>query len=386
MQYLTRAVWVLSLLSLFTDISSEMLYPVMPLYLSAIGFGAGMIGLLEGLAEAVAGISKGYFGAMSDHKGTRLPFVQIGYGLSAISKPLMAVCAMPIWILGARATDRLGKGIRTGARDALLSAECSPENKGKVFGFHRAMDTLGAAIGPMVALLLLYLYPGQYRMIFLIAFIPAVIGLGITLLTQDKPVTPNLNRKYSFWASFDYLSIAPSSYKRLMVGLMAFAFFNSSDLFLLLKMKSSGLNEQYVIGAYIFYNLIYAMSSFPAGMIADKVGLKNVFVFGLLLFAVSYYLIATAEGRIEMYFIAFIVYGMYAATTEGIAKALVSNIVPQSETGSALGSYAGMSSVIALFSSVMTGLIWQYGSAEAALLLSVVGALLAALYLTLIKV
>ncbi|UOQ74354.1 MFS transporter [Hymenobacter cellulosilyticus] len=147
MKFLTRTIWLLSLVSLFTDLASEMLYPVMPLYLQSIGFSVVFIGVLEGLAEAVAGLSKGYFGQWSDRLGRRRPFVQWGYGLSALSKPLLAVLAAPWWVFLVRALDRLGKGLRTGARDALLADEAPAGRRGAVFGFHRALDTLGPCWG-----------------------------------------------------------------------------------------------------------------------------------------------------------------------------------------------------------------------------------------------
>ena len=163
MKYITRTVWVLSLVSLLTDTASEMLYPIMPIYLKTIGFSIVLIGILEGVAEATAGVSKGYFGKLSDLSGRRVPFVQIGYAFSAVSKPMMAVFIYPLWIFLARTIDRFGKGIRTGARDALLSDEATQETKGKVFGFHRSMDTLGAVLGPSLALIYLYFYPQDYR-------------------------------------------------------------------------------------------------------------------------------------------------------------------------------------------------------------------------------
>jgi len=157
--YLTQTIVTLSLVSLLTDIASEMLYPIMPVYLSSIGFTALWIGVLEGLAEAVVGLSKAWFGNLSDRSGRRAPFIKTGYLLSAISKPMMALFTWPAWIFLARSTDRLGKGIRTGARDAMLADESEPVHRGKVFGFHRGMDTLGAAIGPCCALVYLIFYP-----------------------------------------------------------------------------------------------------------------------------------------------------------------------------------------------------------------------------------
>ena len=186
MKYITRTIWILSLVSLFTDMASEMLYPIMPIYLKSIGFSIVLIGILEGVAEATAGLSKGYFGKLSDASGKRVPFVQVGYALSAISKPMMAMFIYPLWIFFARTIDRLGKGIRTGARDALLSDEATAAAKAKVFGFHRSMDTLGAAIGPALALLYLYYYPEDYITLFYLAFIPGVLAVFASFYLKIK--------------------------------------------------------------------------------------------------------------------------------------------------------------------------------------------------------
>src|SRR6478752_4847639 len=177
MRIITRTVLILSLVSLFADVASEMLYPVIPVYLKEIGFSVFLIGILEGVANFTAGLSKGYFGKLSDEKGLRLPFVKLGYFFSAISKPMMAAFVFPLWIFFARTIDRLGKGLRTAPRDALLSQNATKETKARVFGFHRGMDTLGAAIGPSLALLFLIFYPHQYKAIFLIAFVPGLISV-----------------------------------------------------------------------------------------------------------------------------------------------------------------------------------------------------------------
>jgi MFS family permease len=190
MKFITRTIFILSLVSLFTDIASEMLYPVMPMYLTSIGFSVVLIGILEGFAEAIAGLSKGYFGYLSDSKGKRKPFIQSGYMLSAVSKPMMAVLTFPVWIFFARTIDRFGKGIRTGAGDAMLSEETTQEYKGRVFGFHRAFDTLGAALGPSLALIFLIFFPGQYKTLFLIAFIPGMFAVVLTIILKDKNFQP----------------------------------------------------------------------------------------------------------------------------------------------------------------------------------------------------
>jgi MFS family permease len=361
---ITRTIWILSLVSLFTDVASEMLYPVMPVFLRSIGFSFLLIGVLEGFAEAVAGLSKGYFGKQSDISGKRLPFVQLGYALSAISKPMMALFIYPLWIFFARTIDRLGKGLRTGARDALLSDECAPENKGKVFGFHRAMDTMGAVLGPAIALAYLYFYPGNYKTLFIIAFFPGVIAILFTLFIKERQREKKVvqKEKWSFFVIFSYWKHSPSEYKKLMAGLLLFATFNSSDVFLLLRMKETGLNDTSVIGVYIFYNLCFALLAYPVGILADKLGLKKIFLAGLFIFAIVYTGFAWNNNLI-IFFILFFLYGLYAAATEGISKAWISNIVPKSETATAIGTYSGLQSLCALLASSLTGFLWfRFGS------------------------
>ncbi len=361
---ITRTVWILSFVSLFTDTASEMLYPVMPLYLQSIGFSIVGIGLLEGIAEAVAGLSKGYFGKWSDNIGKRLPFVQLGYSLSALSKPMMALFTFPWWIFASRSVDRIGKGIRTGARDALLSDEATVETKGRVFGFHRSMDTVGAAIGPALALVYLYFYPAQYKTLFYIAFLPGLFAIAASFLLREKqrPIV-NSPRPLSAFSFINYLKESSPAYRKLIVPLIAFALINSSDVFLLLKMKAAGISDVGLIGVYIFYNLVYALCAYPVGILADRIGLKKTFIAGLILFAFVYGGMAYSESVIQ-FIILFLLYALYASATEGIAKAWISNVVPATETGSAIGTFSGLQSIAALFASFIAGIIWYAAGAE----------------------
>lgn len=365
MKGISRTVWVLSLVSLFTDTASEMLYPIMPIYLKSIGFSIVLIGILEGVAEATAGLSKGYFGKWSDNSGKRLPFVQVGYMLSGISRPMMGMFVFPIWIFFSRTLDRFGKGIRTAARDAILSDEATPETKGKIFGLHRSLDTLGAVLGPSLALLYLYFYPGNYKTLFFIAFIPSLFAVGASFLIKEKHNSPKENRKPTSFLDFlNYWKIAPSAYKKLVVGLLMFAIINSSDVFLLLKAKQAGLSDTMVIGVYIFYNLIYALFALPLGIYADKLGLKNMFVFGLIVFSTVYFGIGFSNNLyviIGMFFL----YGLYSAATEGISKAWISNISDKGDTATAIGTYAGFQSICAMIASTIAGLIWYNFGASA---------------------
>ncbi len=390
---ITKTIWILSLVSLFTDMASEMLYPIMPLFLKQIGFTIIFIGILEGIAEAVAGLTKPYFGKLSDSKGKRLPFVQLGYGLSAISKPLLALFVYPLWIFFARTLDRLGKGIRTGARDALLSDEATKETKATVFGFHRSMDTLGAVFGPAIALVYLYFYPTNYKTLFLIAFAPGVLAIVCTLIIKEKRRATDskqpsaINHQPSAINLFSFISYWKNSspqYKKLVTGLLLFALFNSSDVFLLLRMKDSGLTDVQVIGVYIFYNIFYALLAYPIGIVADKLGVKKIFLLGLFIFAIVYAGFAV-NNSVAIFLLLFALYGLYAAATDGIAKAWVSNIANKNETATAIGTYTGLQSIAALFASSICGLLWYKIGAKETFLITAIVAIIVIIYLSTYK-
>ena len=388
MRVITKTVWILSLVSLFTDMASEMLYPIMPLFLKQIGYSAIFIGVLEGVAEAVAGLTKSYFGKRSDAMGKRLPFIQLGYGLSAISKPMLAIFIYPWWVFFSRTTDRLGKGIRTGARDAMLSDECNPETKGRVFGFHRSMDTLGAVFGPAIALIYLYFNPEQYQMLFIIAVVPGVLAIISTLFIKEfkKQVTKKKEIvQASLFAFTSYWKGSPANYKKLVAGLLLFALINSSDIFLLLKMKESGQSDTVIIGIYIFYNLVYAICAYPLGILADKIGLKSILITGLCIFSIVYTGFALNENM-YVFFLLFALYGIYAAATEGISKAWISNLVPKNETASALGTFSGFQSICALIASSLCGLLWYHLGAVFTFLVTAVISLAVIIYLYFLKI
>jgi MFS family permease len=360
---ITRTVWILSLVSLFTDTASEMLYPIMPIYLKSIGFSIVLIGILEGIAEATAGLSKGYFGKWSDNSGKRVPFVQVGYLLSSLSRPMMALFVFPVWIFFARTLDRFGKGIRTAARDAILSDEATQATKASVFGFHRSMDTLGAVLGPSLALLYLYFYPEDYVTLFYIAFIPGLFAIFASLLIKErKNIEPKQRVKTSYLDFIRYWKTSPIIYKKLVFGLLLFALFNSSDVFLLLKAKQAGLSDTMVIGVYIFYNLIYAAFAYPLGIIADKLGLKNMFAFGLLIFSIVYFGMGLGT-ELWIIVVLFFLYGLFSAATEGISKAWISNVTDKKDTATAIGTYASFQSICTMLASSIAGLIWfQFGA------------------------
>ncbi len=368
----TKSIILLSMISFFTDVASEMLYPVIPIFLKSIGFSVFFIGILEGLAESIASFSKGYFGNLSDKIGKRVPFVRVGYVLSAISKPLMGLFPYIGTVFIARTLDRFGKGIRTSARDALLSDETTPEHKGKVFGFHRAMDTAGAVVGPVITLLLLNIYTIQFRELFIFSAIPGLVVILFCFILKEKKKVPTLNvsnKKTNFFIFVSYLIKAPLNYRQIVIPLLVFALINSSDFFLLLKLKEFGFSDNRVIFFYILFNLSYAVFSFPVGRIADRIGLKNVITFGLFIFSAVYILINVSGSLFWLAFI-FLLYGLFSSSTEGMIKALITNIVPPGETATALGAYNALSSICVFLSSSITGLIWNFWGSTLALLFS----------------
>lgn len=354
---ITRTVLLLSMVSLFNDIASELLYPIMPVYLKSIGFSIVAIGVLEGIAEATAGLSKGYFGNISDNLGKRLPFVQLGYGLTALSRILLAAFTAIPMVFAARLTDRVGKGVRTAARDAMLSAEATKETKATVFGFHRSFDTIGAALGPLIALVYLYFFPNQYHALIVIAAVPCFFAVFTTFLISEKQLEKPEIKNYGFFNYIKYWKVASNDYKKTVIHLLLFAAINSADVFLLLFLKEKGYTDVEMIGFYVFYNFVYALTAYPIGKIADKIGLLKVIVIGLLLFALVYIMIGFAT-TVTTLGLLFLIYGIYASCFESTCKAFIASNSKASETATAIGFYSGFASIASLIASTWTGIIW----------------------------
>lgn len=354
----SKTVYLLSLVSLFADVASELLYPVLPLYLKSIGLSSVYIGVLEGMADLISGLSKSFFGKWSDRVGRRMPFIWSGYMLSSLSKGLFGLFLSPWWILFCRTSDRLGKGVRTGARDALLSLEASEETKGRVFGFHRALDTTGAFVGPILALVYLHFNPGKYRELFFYSLIPIIFVAGFLFFIKETKHAKKEEAGSVFKGAFSYWIEASSAYKKVLITILLFTLVNSSDIFLLMKAREIVDSDLWVIGFYILYNFIYAISSYRMGAVADRVGKKYVFMFGLFLFAGTYSLMAIAASK-TMLICAFVIYGLFSASTEGITKAWISSLCKKEDLGVALGLQSTSQSIAAMIASVVAGLLWK---------------------------
>ncbi|HOP49023.1 MAG TPA: MFS transporter [Ignavibacteriales bacterium] len=363
---LTKKILLLSFISLFTDMASEMLYPIMPLYLKSIGYSVVFIGILEGIAEFTSGISKGYFGNLSDVLNKKSKFIKIGYTISAIAKPLFPIFNNALWVLSLRTIDRFGKGIRTAPRDAMLSEESTIETKGRVFGFHRSMDTLGAVLGAGITFLLIYFLKIDYVFLFYLAAVPGFITILLLQLLKDKKQLPqqNLNKsKVNFLDFFKYWKIAPKNYKIFIMALTIFSIANSSDFFLLLRVKSSFNSDSATILLYIFYNIIYVIFSFPLGKLGDKIGLLKIQILGFIFFIIVYLSFSLVNSLLAFITI-FFLYGIYAASTEGISKAIISNIVSKNQLGTALGLFLTLQSFSILIGNTISGFIWNFFSQQ----------------------
>ncbi len=355
---LTRNVTFLGVVSGLTDISSEMLYPIVPVFLtSVLGAPMQIVGLIEGLAEATASLLKIAGGRLSDRAGERKPFVIAGYSLSAVSKPVLALASTWHFVLFSRLMDRVGKGVRTSARDALIAGSVDKEHWGKAFGFHRAMDTAGAALGPLAALAMLHFMPPgrpDYRLIFMAAFVPALLGVFVLLYFVREAASPAVT-------SGGVPAPAAPMARDFKVFVFLYAIFavgNSSDVFLIMKARNMGFTLTHVILAYTGYNMVYALLAAPAGWLSDRLGKIRTMAFGFLVFAAVYVGFALAD-KAWMVWPLFALYGFYGAFNEGITKAVVSHLSTAGNRASAMGYFQGAMGLLAFFASAIAGLLWD---------------------------
>lgn len=354
-----NVIW-LGFVSLFNDIASEMIYPIVPIFLtSVLGAPMAVIGLIEGVAESTASLLKVFSGWFSDLIGQRKPLTVFGYSFSTISKLFLALAYAWPMVLLARFIDRFGKGIRVSARDALIADSTEPGSRGAVFGFHRTMDTLGAVGGPLLAIGLMAIFHDRFRLIFVISFIPALIGVLILqffVKEVRKPVQPKERINVS-WRNFG------AKYNWFLLISLIFSLGNSSDVFLILRSKDLGLSTILVVLAYVIYNLTYAALSYPAGLMADKIGYRKVLFAGFFIFALVYAGFALTNSAVSVW-VLFAVYGFYIAFTEGVSKAYIADLAPKDQVGTAIGLYYTITGVAVLFASLVAGWLWgAYGAA-----------------------
>lgn len=370
---LTPNVVRMGLVSLFADISSEMLYPLTPIFLTVVlGAPVAAVGFIEGVAESIASLLKTVSGRMSDKSGHRRPYITWGYALAAIAKPLIGIAHGWPLVLGARSLDRFGKGLRTSPRDALLADSIDPQYRGLAFGWHRALDTAGAVIGPIVAILLLAVMHGKLRPVFAIAFIPGIIGAALTLSVRERRHAVNHEP-----TPFRY-SALPSAMRNYLIAWGVFSIANSSDVFIILKAKQVGFSNTAVILLYVVYNIVYAVASPSLGQLSDRFGRKKVLVGGLLVFSAVYLGFALNKADWMMWPL-FAVYGLYIAATDGVGKALAVDLVSPEIRATAIGILGTVTGVTTLIASSVAGVLWSFVGPWAAFAYGAIGGAVGAL-------
>jgi MFS family permease len=356
-------VWLLGFVSFFNDISSEILYPVLPIFLTQIlGAPVAVVGLIEGCAEGVASVFKGVFGRLSDKMGKRKRFVVGGYASSAVSKVIIALSSVWPFVFAGRTLDRFGKGMRTGARDALLLETANEHNRGLIFGLHRSMDSAGAVLGPLLAVLLLNMQ-WDIRSILWAATIPALGSIFLFFFIREAHAKPQPSVRV-FQLSLKGFS---REFRWLLLALGLFSLGNSSDTFLILRAKGLGMTLTTVILAYVLYNVIYTLLSTPAGSVSDRLGAKRVMIIGIALYALVYLGFALTASTAAIWPL-FIVYGGYIALTDGVSKALAGQFIAKEQSAAAYGIMQMVTGLGTLFASVIGGLLWSAISPHATFL------------------
>ena len=352
--FIASNVVLLGLVSFFTDISTEMVYPILPLYLSSVmGATPTIIGIIEGIAESLASIIKLFSGIIADRYGNKKHLAFFGYSTSLINKIIILFSATWTGVLLARIIDRFGKGIRTAPRDALIAESSDRAHLGRAYGMHKGLDLLGTAVGILLAFIILTKNENEYRKIFLYSLIPAVAGIICIFFVKDKKEKIS-KKEISFrWKTLD---------KRLrwfLIFIFIFTLGNSSNAFIILRTKAAGFTSQEAILLYFLFNIVASLISLPIGQLSDKTGRKTILCTGYFLYGIVYLGIGLFSGK-AIFIILFVIYGFYTALTTGIERALIVEIADETQKASALGLHSAIVGLGLLPASIIAGLLWDF--------------------------
>ncbi len=370
---LERNVFYTGLTSFFTDTSTKMIYSVMPLFLLSIGASKTSISLIEGVAESTSSLLKALSGYWSDKIGKNKPFMIVGYGITALVTPLYALARIPVHILLLRFLERVGKGVRAAPRDSLIRASVKGNNLGKNFGFHKAMDNSGAIIGPLAAFLLLSIFPLNYKNIFLIAGIPAVIGV-ITIVFYIKEAS---RTRMESPAKIKFSGL-PKRFYFFLAIVFVFNLGNSADALLLVKTAETGIEKAYIPFVYMVFNVVSVFFAIPAGKISDKIGRTKLIFTGFLIYSFVYFMFGRFNS-IGIFIPLFILYGLYSALADTGQKAMVGDLVSKEQIGTGFGLYHAFLGITLLPASLIAGLLYDKVSPSAPFYFGSVMAALAAI-------
>ncbi|GHT39749.1 MFS transporter [Bacteroidia bacterium] len=349
-----RNIFYTGLTSFFTDTSTKMLYSVMPLFLLSIGASKTTIALIEGIAESTASLVKVISGSWSDKIRRNKPFMVIGYGVTAVVTPLYAFVRVPFQVLALRFTERIGKGLRAAPRDSLISTSVTKLDAGKNFGFHKAMDNSGAILGPLIAFILLSAFQISYQNIFLLATIPAVIGVLTIVLFIKEPKNPEKPKEQ---VKFRLKSL-PTRYYLFLAIIFVFTLGNSADAFLLIKTTETGIQQAYIPFVYMIFNVVSVLCAIPVGKLSDRVGRGKLITLGFVIYAVVYFLFGR-YNNIHIFLFLFILYGLYSALVDVSQKAMISDIVARDLKGTAYGIYHAVLGITLLPASLIAGQLYD---------------------------
>jgi MFS family permease len=369
---LPRPVWLLGWVSFFTDTASEMVYPLLPLFLTRVlGAGAMSLGVIEGVAEAANSVLKIVSGRMADRSGAPKKLVLAGYGLSSAVRPFIALATGWTQVLALRFTDRLGKGIRSSPRDAMLATFADESNRGRIFGFHRAMDHAGAVVGPLIASAFLYFRPDDYRTLFALTIVPGIVVILVLLRVPDtRRPAPSTTSASSPAAVENTPGAAPAAplprtFWNAMAVIFLFSLGNASDSFLLLRFADVGVAPFWIPLLWSAIHLVKSTSSVIGGRVSDRLGRRRVIGAGWLLYAAVYAAFAMTDSA-PMLVVVFLLYGLYFGMTEGVEKAWVADLAPAGGRGNAFGIYNALIGFGALAASLLFGYLWTHVSPQAA--------------------
>ncbi len=373
---ITGNVMILGLVSFLTDFSSEMIYPLLPLFLTTVlGAGPAFLGIIEGVAESTASLLKLVSGIVSDRVKDRKKLILYGYGLSSFARPLIAAATGPLAVLLIRFADRIGKGVRTSPRDALIADSVDPGIRGKAYGFHRSMDHAGAIVGPLAATFLLVYFTKDLRTVFWLAAIPGILTVLLIIFklreVEGREITSNGS----------LMRIFPKGKLRLyLIILFIFTLGNSSDAFLLLKAGEIGVSVIQIPLLWAFFHVVKMLSSMPFGALSDRIGRRNIIVAGWCVYALAYAGFAHASSALHIWLL-FAFYGLFYGMTEGVEKALLADIADSGERGGAFGWYNFAIGAGALPASLLFGFLWQKLGSQVAFVVGASFAVVAALLL-----
>ena len=370
---LDENVFFAGLTSFFTDTSTKMVYSIMPLFLLSIGATKTTISLIEGIAESTASLLKVFSGYWSDKLGKNKPFMILGYGITAIVTPIYSFVNFPLQVLLLRFVERIGKGFRAAPRDSLISASVNKNEAGKSFGFHKAMDNSGAIIGPLIAFLLLYFFPLDYKSIFVIAFIPAMIGTFtiVLFIKERKKEAKSLQKTIS-------LKQLPKKYFFFLAIIMIFTLGNSTDALLLVKLSETNIHQAYIPFVYMIFNSVSVLLAIPVGKLSDKLGREKFIILGYLVYSGVYFLFG-AYNDAHILIILFVLYGFYSALTDSCQKAMVSDLVDKELRGTGFGLYHAVLGITLLPASIIAGLLYDRVNSGAPFYFGAIMALIATL-------